>query len=120
MAEDITTQELTDSEMLRLILNELTEQRKWRASMDEWRASVDEWRARVDERLKDTRPIWQTIHAQTERNTEWLHSIDERLGNVEATTRRLDNGLTQLSRELLGIKARQHELESITFASRNP
>jgi len=72
MAEE-NTKDLTDSEKLNLILAEL-------ADLKEWRAKVD---AFIDDRSRDTRPLWEIIHAQTEKLIEQNALIVETLRHVE-------------------------------------
>jgi hypothetical protein len=93
------TKNMTDSQKLDLILAELADLRQWRTSLDEWRANVEE-------RLKDTRPIWQAIHAQTERNTELLQFIDERLTVVEKELRSIDRRFETFSIDHMHMRMR--------------
>lgn len=67
------TKDLTDSEKLNLILAELADLRQWRAKVD----------AFIDDRSRDTRPLWEIIHAQTEKLLEQNALIVETLRHVE-------------------------------------
>jgi hypothetical protein len=49
-------------------------------SLDERMLSLE---AKVDERLQDTRPMWQVIHAQTERIIEQNTQIETRMIRIE-------------------------------------
>jgi predicted nucleic acid-binding Zn-ribbon protein len=49
-------------------------------SLDERMLSLE---AKVDERLQDTRPMWQVIHAQTERIIEQITQIETRMIRIE-------------------------------------
>ncbi|MGH9846612.1 MAG: hypothetical protein ACREEM_48555 [Blastocatellia bacterium] len=95
MTEDIT-KDLTDSEKLNLIL-----------------ARLGALEAITDERSRDTRPLLDSLHEHVDR-------LGADLQEIKAIVKRLDSGFTQLSRELIDIKARQNEIEAVTYASRNP
>jgi len=87
-SEDIT-KDLTDSEKLNLIL-----------------AGLSALETVVDDRLRDTRPLLDSLHVHVDR-------LGADLQEVKTIVRRLDNGFTQLSRELIDIKARQNEIETL-------
>lgn len=72
MNEEVT-KDLTADEKLDLILSRLT-------GLDTRLTGLEE---RVEDRLKDTRPMWQVIHAQTEKLVQQYGQFDERLGRIE-------------------------------------
>lgn len=68
MSED-PTKDLTTDEILRLILNRLTDLETRFGALE----------ALVEDRLKDTRPIWQAINARTERIENTLLDMKEQM-----------------------------------------
>lgn len=94
MSED-NTKELTVNEKLDLMLIEArltndrltgveTEVASLKTEVASVNAQLSKLEERVEDRLKDTRPIWQAIHAQTEKIIEDVAQLKEGLGRVEA------------------------------------
>jgi len=87
------TKDLTDSEKLNLILAELADLRDWRAKVD----------AFIEDRSRDTRPLWEVIHAQTEKLLEQNKQIVETLHQVESK-------LELLTDDVMNVRAAQRIL----------
>ena len=91
---DDNTKDLTDREVLDLILSRLTV----------LEADVGALKAAEVERSKETRPQLDAIHA-------YVDQLSQDMREVKTIVQRLDSDFTQFSRELIGIKAGQYELE---------
>lgn len=85
MSEETTTP-LTDSEKLDLVLERL--------------AKLEE---RVEERLKDTRPMWQAIHAQTEK-------IAEEQTRIATTLSHIKEQLEVMTQDVMDVRTAQRSL----------
>ena len=88
MNEDVT-KKLTADEKLDLILSDLGQVKARLTALEE----------RVEDRLKDTRPIWQAIHAQTEKLVQQYAQLDERLGRVEEQNAQIDERLGRVEEQ---------------------
>jgi septal ring factor EnvC (AmiA/AmiB activator) len=94
MSEDKTTSDLTDRKILNLIIS--------RPGAVEDRLAALE--AAETERRDETRPKLDKIHA-------YVDQLSQDMVEVKTIVKRLDSDVTRFSRELIGIKAGQDELE---------
>ncbi len=82
------TKELTVDEKLDLMLIEARRTNDRLTGVETEVASLNtrftKLEEKVEDRLKDTRPIWQAIHAQTEKIIEDVAQLKEGLARVEA------------------------------------
>ncbi len=80
MSEE-NTKGLTQDEKLDLILSRLTSVEGRLTALEKRQAALE---AKVEERLHDTRPLWEVIHAQTEKLIEQNAQIVETLSKIES------------------------------------
>lgn len=103
---DENTKDLTQGEMLTLILAEVRALNTRVGALEERQAAFEERQAsleaKVDERLHDTRPLWREIHAQTER-------LAEQYTEMAKTLRLIEKQLNALNRDVLRMRA-EHEI----------
>ncbi len=116
MNED-ATKKLTADEKLDLILSEIGQMKMSIQSLDVRHAALEE---RVEERLKDTRPIWQAIHAQTEKLVQQYAQLDERLGRVEEQNVQLIQQNVQFDERLSRVEEQNAQLiqQNVQFDAR--
>jgi hypothetical protein len=88
------TQDLTAVEMLRLVL----------ADVRDIKARVGALEAIVEDRLKDTRPIWQTINQRTER-------IEEGQKDAAARLDRIERQLRVMTQDVMAVRTDQQRIE---------
>ena len=121
MSEDIT-KKLTADEKLDLLLSRTgqmeTEMEQIKTEIGQTKAvvlSVDSrltaLEGRVEERLRDTRPIWQAIHAQTEKLVQQYAQLDERLGRVKEQNTQLIQQNAQFDERLGRVEERLSRVE---------
>lgn len=90
------TKDLTTDEMLKMILVELRDVNSRLTTLETTVAGIDSrltvveseltsLAQKVDEGLHDTRPMWQVIHAQTEKLTEKVEDLSENMAKVNET-----------------------------------
>lgn len=124
MSEDIT-RKLTVDEKLDQLLSEMTglksEMTGLKSEMAEIKGTANRTELRlssletkVDERLHDTRPMWQAIHAQTEKLVEEQARMEKRQEEQHAETqqalRQINHQLEELAVDQLRVKGLQREL----------
>ncbi len=131
MSEDIT-RKLTADEKLDQLLSEMTglksEMTELKSEMAEMKSEMAEIKGtanrtesrltsletKVDERLHDTRPMWQAIHAQTEKLVEQQARMEKRQEEQHAETqqalRQINHQLEELAVDQLRVKGSQREL----------
>lgn len=124
MSEDIT-RKLTVDEKLDQLLSEMTglksEMTELKSEMTEIKETANRTELRlssletkVDERLHDTRPMWQAIHAQTEKLAEQQARMEKRQEEQHAETqqalRQINHQLEELAVDQLRVKGLQREL----------
>lgn len=117
MSEDIT-RKLTADEKLDQLLSEMTGLKSEMAEMKET-ANRTELRltsleTKAEERLHETRPMWQAIHAQTEKLVEQQARMEKRQEEQHAETqqalRQINHQLEELAVDQLRVKGSQREL----------
>lgn len=90
------TKDLTADEMLRMLLADMRDLKTTVSGLETTVSGIDSrlivvegelasLAQKVDERLHDTRPMWQAIHAQTEKLTEKVEDLSENLAGVNET-----------------------------------
>lgn len=67
--------------------------------------------AKVDERLHDTRPMWQAIHAQTEMLVERMGRIENSNLRVEEQLKVIHHQLEELTLDVMEVRAVKRELK---------
>lgn len=100
------TKDLTTGEMLKMILADVRDLRTVVTEVDIRLTSLEK---KVDERLHDTRPMWQAIHAQTEKLTERVDALSENMEKVNETLKHFRYQLEDIAVVHQDLKAGQRE-----------
>jgi uncharacterized protein (UPF0335 family) len=125
MMRDENTKDLTQDEKLNLILAKVS---SIEAEMSGMKSDIIEVKsdttgltglyhrlasldAKVDERLHDTRPMWQAIHAQTEMLVERMGRIENSNLRVEEQLKVIHHQLEELTLDVMEVRAVKRELK---------
>ncbi|MEP7340637.1 MAG: hypothetical protein ABI977_23095 [Acidobacteriota bacterium] len=113
MNEDVT-KKLTSDEKLDLLLSEMkqmkTEIGQTKAIVLSVESRLTALETRVEDRLKDTRPIWQAIRAETEKLVQQYAQLDERLGRVEEQNAQIIQQQSQFDERLSSVEEQNKHL----------
>lgn len=119
---DENTKDLTQDEKLNLILAKVS---SIEAEMSGMKSDIIEVKsdttglyhglasleANVDERLHDTRPMWQAIHAQTEMLVERMGRIENSNLRVEEQLKVIHHQLEELTLDVMEVRTVKRELK---------
>ncbi|MGH9767784.1 MAG: hypothetical protein ACREAB_10160 [Blastocatellia bacterium] len=100
MSED-PTKDLTTNEILRLILNRVTDVE----------TRLGAFESLVEDRFKDTRPIWQAINARTERIEETLIDLKDQMSTLAYRELELHAAQSRLSSRVSNLETRASDGE---------
>jgi uncharacterized protein (UPF0335 family) len=122
MMRDENTKDLTQDEKLNLILAKVS---SIEAEMSGMKSDIIEVKsdttglyhrlasleAKVDERLHDTRPMWQAIHAQTEMLVERMGRIENSNLRVEEQLKVIHHQLEELTLDVMDVRTVKRDLK---------